>query len=70
MSETQEIVAYLSNRQWYRATDVLASRDIDSWLFQDAQPFTLADLRKRRNGGKDVPNWIDLDEEADNQRCP
>jgi hypothetical protein len=58
MSETT-IVAYWYKGEWYPAAEVQADRN----KFVDANPYTVAALRNRREYGRDVPDWIELDAE-------
>lgn len=66
MSEKRPIVAYLFKGAWYTAKDVDKARVSDKGAYMDAAPHTVASLRNRREYGRDVPEWIDLDNQ-DNQ---
>lgn len=63
MTKAPEIVAYLYKGEWYRADDVRTKRHGDRGAFVDALPYTLAALRRRREYGRAVPEWVKLDEE-------
>lgn len=63
MSETSKIVAYLQKGEWFPAEMVEKKRVSDKGAFQDAHPYTVAALRRRRDFGGDVPEWIDFDEQ-------
>lgn len=63
----EKIVAYLQKGEWFKAEDVHQKRAYDKAAFVDANPYTLSALRRRREYGRDVPDWIDLDE-SQNQR--
>jgi hypothetical protein len=63
MSEQPAIVAYLLRGIWYSAKEVETKRVGDKGAFQDAHPYTVAMLRRRKKYGGDVPEWIDLDEQ-------
>lgn len=62
MTESQKIVAYLLRGIWYSAKEVETKRVSDKGAFQDAHPYTIAALRRRKKYGGDVPEWIELDE--------
>lgn len=70
MAEAQEIVAYWVKGEWYPADEIQMKRDqahkrsdtsLDAY-FPDANPYTLSALRRRREYGRDVPEWVNLDE--------
>lgn len=63
MAEGQKIVAYLFKGEWYKAEAVQMKRHADRGAFVDALPYTLVALRRRREYGRDVPEWVNLDEE-------
>jgi hypothetical protein len=63
MTEVQTIVAYRFKGEWYRADKVQADRQKDQGTFVDALPYSLVSLRRRREYGRDVPEWIKLDEQ-------
>lgn len=65
MSETPKIVAYLQKGEWFPAETVEKKRVSDKGAFQDAHPYTVAALRNRREHGRDVPEWIDLEKTGD-----
>jgi hypothetical protein len=62
MRTGQPIVAYWLKGEWYSADDVQKARVSDRAAFWDAHPYTLSALRNRRDYGRDVPEWIKLDE--------
>lgn len=62
ITETQGIVAYLHQGQWFDTAQVQKSRVSDKGAYMDAHPYTIAALRRRREYGRDVPEWINLDE--------
>lgn len=64
MTEPRAIVAYLQKGVWYKAEDVQAKRAIDRGAFIDAHPYTIQALRNRREFGRDVPEWVNLDEQG------
>lgn len=61
MTEVQAIVAYLHQGVWVDPAQVQKSRVSDKGAYMDAHPYTLAALRRRREYGRDVPEWIGLD---------
>ena len=61
MTKAREIVAYLYKDEWYKAAEVQQKRAIDGGAFRDALPYTVVALRHRRDYGRDVPSWVDLD---------
>lgn len=61
MTEPRQIVAYLQKGVWYKVDEVQTKRHADRGAFMDAMPYTIAALRNRREYGRDVPSWIDLD---------
>ena len=60
----EKIVAYLQKGEWFKAEDVQSKRAIDRGAFIDAHPYTIRALRNRRSYGRDVPSWINLDEQG------
>lgn len=62
MTEVQTIVAYRFKGEWYTADKVRTERKKDQGAFVDALPYTLAALRRRQEYGRDVPEWIELDQ--------
>lgn len=62
MSESPEIVAYLYKGEWYPVAEVRTKRHADRGAFVDALPYTLAALRRRREYGRDVPEWVELEQ--------
>ncbi len=62
MTEAQAIVAYLHKGEWFTAEEVQAKRRRDQGAFVEANPYTLDALRRRREYGRDVPEWVKLDE--------
>jgi hypothetical protein len=62
MTVAQTIVAYRFKGEWYTADKVQAERKKDQGTFVDALPYTIAALRRRREYGRDVPEWVKLDE--------
>lgn len=66
MTEAQAIVAYWYKDEWYTAEEVERKRHADRGAFVDALPYTLAALRRRREYGRDVPEWVNLDEQESN----
>jgi hypothetical protein len=55
--------AYLQKGIWYTAAQVDKARVSDKGAFQDAHPYTIAALKRRREYGNDVPTWFDLNEQ-------
>lgn len=70
MSETPKIVVYLVKGEWIPAETVEKKRNSDKGAYMDAHPYTVAALRRRREYGNDVPEWIDLDEQGGNPAVP
>jgi len=64
MTEPRKIVAYLQKGEWFTADEVQRKRAIDKGAFADANPYTIVALINRRESGRDVPEWIDLDEQG------
>lgn len=62
MVEALGIVAYRFKGEWYTAEKVQAERKKEQGAFVDALPYTIMALRRRRDYGRDVPEWVDLDE--------
>jgi hypothetical protein len=62
MSENRRIIAYLYKNEWYTAEQVEKARVSDKGAYMDAHPYSVASLRNRREYGRDVPTWIDIDE--------
>lgn len=64
------IVVYRYKGEWYPADQVRAEREVarcqnnpnDDAYFPDANLYTMAALRRRREYGRDVPEWVELDE--------
>jgi hypothetical protein len=63
MRTGQPIVAYWLKGEWYSAADVQKARISDRGAFGEANPYTLSALRNRRDYDRDVPEWINLDEQ-------
>lgn len=70
MAEAQAIVAYRHKGEWISAADTQSKREeatlrrdpsVEAYL-PDANPYTVAALRRRREYGRDVPEWVNLDE--------
>ena len=57
----EKIIAYLHRGEWHKAAHVEKKRDLDKGAFDGALPYTLSALRRRREYGRDVPAWVDLD---------
>lgn len=67
-AESTQIVAYLENSIWYTPDEVRSERAARSPKLIDANPYTLAMLHRRREYGRDVPEWIRLDKEVNDGR--
>lgn len=65
-TEPTQIVAYLEKGVWYTPEEVRVERAARSPKLIDANPYTIAMLHRRREYGRDVPEWINLDEEVNN----
>lgn len=64
--DSTQIVAYLEKGVWYKPDEVYAKRNPDRHSGKqpelvDANPYTIRALRNRREAGRDVPEWVDLD---------
>lgn len=62
MTESSEIVAYLWLGAWYTPEEVHSKRAARAPELTDANPYTFTMLHRRREYGRDVPDWINLDE--------
>ena len=65
MTEPREIVAYLQKGEWFKADEVQRKRAIDKGAFVDANPYTIVALINGHESGRDVPEWINLDEQGE-----
>jgi hypothetical protein len=62
---TEQIIAYLHRGEWHKAAEVQRKRASDKSAFDGAYPYTLSALRRRREYGRDVPGWVNLDEQTE-----
>lgn len=65
--DSTQIVAYLEKSVWYKPDEVYSKRNPDKHSgkqpeLMDANPYTITALRRRREYGRDVPKWVDLNE--------
>lgn len=63
MVDENQIVAYIEKGVWHTFEEVQEKRAQRSPELVDALPYTVKMLRRRQEFGRDVPDWIDLNED-------